>query len=299
MDSRKIDLNLLVTLDVLLAELNETRAAKVLGLTQPTVSAHLARLREIFDDQLLVPSQRGMIPTAYARDLHKRLGDALAQIKGVMTHGSSFDPITEKIAVSISADDIVQHALLLPFALELRRQVPNVRLTLRRYDIPSLEHQMETGEIDIAVASPENAPLSLLSRRLYTQHFVIITRLKHPTIDGVITIEEFFDAEHVAVAPGRGNISEMPSIDVDEKWNTRNIVLTVPNCIAAAEIVARSDLIAVVPDYIATDRSERLQHVKLPFAVPELPLVMLWHQRNHGHAGHRWVRDALVRCANR
>src|SRR5579872_6712201 len=103
MDTRRLDLNLLVALEALLAERNVTRAASRLHISQPALSAQLARLRNIFNDQLLLPAQRGMVPTARALELQGPLRRALDEVRRVTVRGRAFDPADASLTLTIAA----------------------------------------------------------------------------------------------------------------------------------------------------------------------------------------------------
>src|SRR4051812_33611284 len=126
----KLDLNLLVVLDVLLAERNVTHAAQRLGLSQPAVSNALARLRETLGDQLLVRTAHGMVPTARALAVQHRLSAALSGIANVVNVGASFDPRTARRSFVIAATDYVQFVVLGELLREVRSLAPGVSLEL-------------------------------------------------------------------------------------------------------------------------------------------------------------------------
>jgi len=151
MDSKRIDLNLLLTLDALLSERNVTRAAARLSLSQPAVSARLNRLRDLFADPLLVPAQRGMIPTSRALELWDSLHEALEGVRAVVAEKARFDPTSEELVVSIAASDYVQYAVLMPLALALKHEAPGIRLAWRLLDGRLLAGQAERGDVDLAI----------------------------------------------------------------------------------------------------------------------------------------------------
>src|ERR1700722_13760899 len=120
MDSRRLDLNLLITLEALLVERNVTNAAARLHLSQPAVSAQLNRLRNVFDDPLLIPAQRGMTPTAKAIELLVPLRQALDQVRATVATHSNFDPAKAKLVVVIACTDYLQAAVVMPLVVKLR-----------------------------------------------------------------------------------------------------------------------------------------------------------------------------------
>ena len=203
MDSKRLDLNLLITLEALLVERNVTKAAARLHLSQPAVSAQLSRLRNLFDDALLIPVQRGMMPTAKAIELLDPLRQALDQVRATVATHSNFDPAKAKLIVAIACTDYPQVAVVKPFVMKLRIIAPGVRVALRNLDMSQLEAQMARGDVDLAFMTPQTAPPGLRARHLFDERYVLIGRRNHPRLRDRITVEEFARLEHVIVSPRR------------------------------------------------------------------------------------------------
>ena len=127
---RRIDLNLLVTLDVLLTEQNVTRAAERLYMSQPAVSVHLAKLRDLLGDPLLLPGPRGMRPTARAEALRGPLRDALESLSRAVSPAAAFDPANADLTWRIAATDYTESTLVLPVLQRLRAAAPRTRLAV-------------------------------------------------------------------------------------------------------------------------------------------------------------------------
>jgi DNA-binding transcriptional LysR family regulator len=121
MDTNRVDLNLLVTLEALLAERNVTKAAARLHLSQPAVSAQLNRLRDVFDDPLLVPAHRGMTPTVKALELLAPLRQALDELRNTFQTHRDFSPARAALTLTIACTDYIQAAVVLPLVLALGR----------------------------------------------------------------------------------------------------------------------------------------------------------------------------------
>jgi DNA-binding transcriptional LysR family regulator len=171
---RRLDLNLLVTLDVLLAEQNVTRAAERLHFSQPSVSVHLAKLRDIFDDPLLLPGPRGMRPTARAESLREPLREALASLERAVSPQAAFDPASADKTWRIAATDYTESTVLLPALSGLRAAAPRTRIAVLEIMPPRLAKQAENGEIDLAfhIASPETAGFH--QQALFTESYVLV-----------------------------------------------------------------------------------------------------------------------------
>jgi DNA-binding transcriptional LysR family regulator len=294
MDTKKIDLNLLVALEALLAERNVTRAARKLGLSQPAVSAQLARLRGLLGDPLLVPSQRGMTPTTRSLELQQPLLQALAGVRDVISVGGSFDPATAEMTIAIAGTDHSQYAWLMPFAIALRAKAPGLRLAFRSVVPETLEKQMEQGEIDLAVYPRAYSSASILSRKFRRERFVLIARRRHPIVRRGIGLEQFLALEHVITEPSGASFKGPTDRALEALGRSRRVVLSVSSFLVATEVVAQSDLIGIVPEGVTRDRKDRLQILKPPLDIPDVELLLFWHQRTHSHAGYKWVRDALV-----
>lgn len=289
-----MDLNLLVTLEALLAEQNVTKAANRLHLSQPAVSAQLSRLRDLFDDPLLIPAQRGMIPTAKALELLDPLRHALDQVRAALAEHRHFDPGNAKLTVAIACTDYLQAVVARPLAVALRKQAPGVRIALRHLDPPQLEAQMVRGDVDLALMTPEHGPGSLRARRLFDERYVLIGRKRHPGLRRGLTAEEFARLDHVIVSLRGGDFTTPVDDGLAALGYQRNVVLSAASFLIVPEIVSHSNFVALVPERLVRDRRDELKIVECPFPVPGFTVSMLWHERNHGHSGQRWVRETVM-----
>ncbi len=294
MDTKRLDLNLLVTLETLLVEQNVTKAAARLNLSQPAVSAQLNRLRHEFDDPLLIPAQRGMTPTAKAMELLDPLRQSLDQVRATVVSHRNFDPAQAKLTVSIACTDYLQAVVVKPFVVELRMRAPGVRVALRNLDVPQLDAQMARGDVDLALMTPQAASPSLRTRHLFNERYVLIGRRKHPRLREGITVEEFVEMDQVIVSlDGGGFVTPVDRVLAD-LGHRRNAMLSAASFLFVPEIVSYSDLVALVPERLVRDRADKLMVIDCPFPVEGFAVGMVWHERCHGHGGQRWIREALV-----
>lgn len=292
MDS-SIDLNLLVALDALLAERNVTHAARRLNLSQPALSAQLARLRQLFGDPLLLPAQRGMIPTQRALDLQEPLRRALEEVRGVLVAGSTFDPAAADLTVSIAASDYGQYAVLMPLAVALAGEAPGLRLAFRTLDAANLAGQMERGEVDLALMTPQTAPDRLRMRILFEERYVAIARRDHPAIGAGLDLDTYCSLDHVVVSPQGGGFAGPADAALAAHGRVRRVALSAAGFLIVPELVERSDMVALVPERIARDRADRLQVFEPPVPVPGFGLALVWHDRTSDHPAQRWLRARL------
>jgi DNA-binding transcriptional LysR family regulator len=294
MDSKRLDLNLLVTLEALLVEQNVTKAAARLHLSQPAVSAQLNRLRSAFDDPLLIPAQRGMTPTAKAIELLDPLRQALDQVRTIVTTHRQFDPARASLIVTIACTDYLQAAVVEPLAKQLRTRAPGLRIAVRNLDVQQLEAQMERGDIDLALLTPQDASPTLRVRRLFDERYVLIGRRDHPQLRRKITVKTFAQLEHVIVSLRGGDFVTPVDNALAAFGYKRNVVLSAASFLFVPGIVADSDFVALVPERLILGRTDKLKLLDCPFPVEGFAVGMVWHERSHGSSGQRWVRDAIV-----
>ncbi|WP_018268544.1 LysR family transcriptional regulator [Methylosinus sp. LW4] len=297
MDTSHLDLNLLATLEALLAERNVTKAAARLHLSQPAVSAQLARLRDIFGDPLLLPARRGMIPTARALQMAGPLRDALDQLRYAVQAHQDFDPATAELTVSIACSDYIQAAVIAPLAKASRQRAPGVRIAVRHLAPALMEHQLASGEADLAVATPDATLSHLRSRHLFDETYVLIGRRDHPRLVDGLTIDDYVALEHVVVSRRGGHFRTPVDDALEALGRKRKVVLSAGSFLFVPEIVSESDLVALVPRRLLQRREEQLTIVELPWLGERFEVGMIWHERSHGHAGHRWLRELIVEIA--
>jgi DNA-binding transcriptional LysR family regulator len=298
MDSKRLDLNLLVTLETLLVEQNVTKAAARLHLSQPAVSAQLNRLRHEFDDPLLIPAQRGMTPTAKAMDLLDPLRQALDQVRATLATHRNFDPARAKLTFAIACTDYLQTAVVKPLVVELRKRAPGVRVALRNLDVAQLEAQMARGDVDLALMTPQAAPPGLRTRHLFDERYVLIGRRKHPRLRDGITVAEFAKLEQVIVSLDGGGFVTPVDSALAALGHRRNTVLSAASFLFVPEIVSHSDFVALVPKRLVRDHANKLKVMDCPFPVEGFAVAMVWHERSHGHSGQRWIRETIASAIN-
>lgn len=289
----RLDLNLLLTLDVLLREHNVTRAAQRLNLSQPSVSVQLARLREIFDDPLLLPGPRGMQPTVRADELREPLRQALEALERAVSPVNAFDPARASVTWRIAATDYTESAVLLPLLGTLRRDAPASRLAVFELNPGQIKRQAEQGDIDLFFHLREGAPASLHQRLLFTERYVLAGRLGHPALKRRPSLKQFCKLEHVIVSPEGGGFQAATDDALAARGLTRNVVLSVPHFLFMLDALARTDLVAVLPERLVATTGA-LQVVDPPLDLPGFDMLMLWHERLHRDPGHKWLRQQVL-----
>lgn len=290
---RNLDLNLLVTLDVLLAELNVTRAAERLNFSQPAVSVHLAKLREVLGDPLLLPGPRGMRATARAEALREPLRQALEALEQAVAPAQAFDPAEATQTWRIAATDYAESTIILPVLPRLRAAAPATRLAVVEAAPPRLAKQAERGEIDLGFHTSEGAPAGLRRRVLFAERYVLACRADHPRLKRRPTLAQFSKFEHVIVSPDGGGFAGVTDEVLAKAGLTRRVVLSVPHFLFMISALASTDLVAMVPARLVRNHPA-LRVVEPPVEVPGYEMAMLWHERSHRDPAHQWLRAQIA-----
>jgi DNA-binding transcriptional LysR family regulator len=299
MDIRSVDLNLLVVLDALLAERSVTKASQRLHLSQSATSAALSRLRQVFDDPLLLRTAGGMLPTSRGAELELPVRSLLGEIERVVLAGQEFHPRTTAATFTISASDYVEYTILPRLIDYLEANSPSSRLAVRPMDFEAIGRQLEAGESDIALMSTANAPPDVRSRPLYSERFVLIARRDHPTVGDSIDIETYCSLDHVMVSPRGGGFTGAIDEALAQAGQKRRVKLSVPHYLLVPEVVVRTNMMAALPERLALAYADRVRSIEPPFSIREFTIALVWHERTHRDPAQRWLRESIVQLATR
>lgn len=301
-----LDLNLLPIFDAVMSEQNLSRAAERLAMRQPAVSLALKRLRDMLDDELLVRTAHGVRPTPRAEELWPAVRLALASLESVIVPDSGDGAVaggTLRVMLLDSLASFVlpplmgaiqQHAPGLDLqVLPLTTRDPRAMLMQNQVDLAIGVFPQLSGEIDAELAGvPALSPVR--HQRLYHGEAVCIMRPGHPLASTDLTLERFCAASHVLMSlSGKAYWPAEPALA--KLGRERRIALTVNQFATIGQVVARSDLLAILPfDLIeATGMTGQVVARPLPFEFAPLQVDMLWHQRDQRNAAHVWLRETL------
>jgi DNA-binding transcriptional LysR family regulator len=297
-----VDLNLLVALQALLDEKNVTRAAAKVGLSQPAMSRALGRLRDLFDDQILVRTSKGMSPTPRGLALSDPLGKVLSGVDQ-MIQPPEFDPKTaegrRRIATTGYGSLIMLPLVIGRFFLD----APKLNIDVLNVHNDTIG-ELETGAIDLAIGGlgVNNLPAGFFQQNLFEDRFVCLVRDGHPIVKKGLNLDDYSRLPHglmTVTGDGPGIVDDvLKRIGVQ-----RRIALRLPHPMVAPIAAAESDLIFTLPQRLAI----RLQEVS-PCVILEPPeeitreigtfsIRQHWHERHHHDPGHAWLRNTLAECA--
>lgn len=309
MHLEKADLNLLVYLDVLLREKNVTRAAEQLGITQPALSNGLRRLRDLFNDPLLVRSSEGMTPTERALELQPRIRTILADLQQVLEPRQTFRPFTSQRVFRIMASDYAEATLFPAVIKALRAEAPHVVLDILTPSDVS-PRDLEQGKVDMAINRFNDIPQSFHQITLWNDGFSCVFNRDNP-ISERFNLKHYLDAQHVWVSKtgmgvGVGVTSEksvsLGWVDqaLDRIGRKRKIAIFTRHYFLPALMVENNDLVATLPTRMARMQAEshpRLVVREPPFHIPDFELKMAWSPLLHHNTAHRWLRQMILYVA--
>ncbi len=297
MDFHGIDLNLLVAFDALMNERNVTRAAAQVGVSQPAMSAALARLRTLLADPLFLRSADGLLPTPRARDLAGPIAQALRQVEAALVTKPVFVPAEATLTMSVGMSDYPGFVLLPALMAGLREAAPGIVLNVRavhgREDAVDL---LDAGAIDAAVGVvPGNVDGRIQTRPLLRDTFVTIVADSHPAAQAPMTLDAFLALEHVLVSP-EGDRYGVVDAALAQLGKQRTLSLTLPHMFAVPAVIARTRLTATLLKRAALTGadSHQLRLFAPPLALPEIVFHLLWHRRSDTHPAQAWLRGFIA-----
>jgi DNA-binding transcriptional LysR family regulator len=282
------DLNLLVTLEALLAEGSVAGAARRLRLSPSAMSRALSRLRDTTGDPLLVRAGRGLVPTPRAIQLHARVGSLVEDARAVLRPAEGLD--LERLVRTFTlraGDGFVEN--FGPALLARIAEAPGVRLRF----VPKPDKDsgpMRDGSVDLetGVIGKATGP-EVRSQGLFRDRFIGAVREGHALAQGEITPARYAEGDHVLVSRrglDKGPIDEALAVSGLE----RTVATVVGGFSAALGLARATDLIASVPERHTASLREGMFSFALPFPAPELMISLFWHPRLDADPAHRWLR---------
>ncbi|RNF49318.1 LysR family transcriptional regulator [Marinomonas hwangdonensis] len=289
-----VDLNLLYVFHVLIEELNVTKAATRLNVSQPAVSRSLSRLRDVFNDPLFIRTSHGLTATAKTQNLAPFLSDTLKGLESLI-QPSEFTPQTSQRRFILSTTDFGTLTVLPKILDQFLQEAPGAILDVKSWN-EDMVAELDQTTIDVAVAVlSKEPPVGIRAMRLKSDRMVCLARKGHPDIQQELTLENYLQASHVQVVLGRREYFAVDR-ELDKMGHKRHVAVHLPNFVPAARVVMDSNLLLTVPRLFAEDMVETVPEMvlhELPFATREFDYSMIWHEKFQHDAAHIWFRGLL------
>lgn len=286
------DLNLLVTLDVLLAEGSVAGAARRLRLSPSAMSRALTRLREVTGDPLLVRAGRGLVPTPRALELKTHVGTLVDSANSILRPAEKLDLTNLRRRFTLRTSEGFVETFAPRLIAEVGREAPGVLLQfLAKRDKESAP--LREGEVDIetGVIDQTTAP-EMRAFPLFEDRWVGVVRDSHALPRNRVAIEKYAAADHVQILRPGLHSSEIDEA-VQAAGHERRVAAIVSGFATAIALARDTDLIATVPERHTEGLRQGVRVFTLPFDVPSFTISMLWHPRLDGDLAHRWLRSIM------
>ena len=295
---RRLDLNLIVYLNALLAERSVSRAAESVYISQSAMSDALARLRDYFQDKLFVQVGRSMVPTPLALSMHQPIRDILLQVESVATSNVQFDPKRSERRISILASDYVTDVLLNNVLLRLSRDAPHISFEIRPLTA-SFVQDFEQGNIDLLITPRGYASNQHPSTTLYAEDFTCVVWKDNSKVGSRLTFDQYKALGHIRVNLGDWRVSTYDEWFLKHRGNVRNIELVVPSFRMGLQFIKGTDRVLTCHRRHARMYAKpyELKLIKAPFDIPPIELQMQWHKYRDQDPALAWFRDVMKGAA--
>lgn len=300
----------MVALNVLLREKSVTRAADYLGITQPAMSNALKRLRQLFDDPLLVRTSEGMKPTERAKELEPQIRDLLIQVEQVVQPVNEFQPRDSNHFFRIAVTDYAESTLIPEVLNCLRDTAPNLTLDILTPSDVSY-HDVEQGHVDFVINRFDELPQSFYQTLLWRDSFTCVYCKTNPIAEN-FNLDTYLQANHVWVSKtGMGvgvgvnpeDVQRLGWVDaaLNRIGETRRIKIYTRHYQAAMRMAEQRDLLLTIPTKAAElmKDNENMCFSEPPFIIPPLELTMAWSPLLHFNPAHQWLRRAVADVAHK
>jgi DNA-binding transcriptional LysR family regulator len=295
--TKALDLNLLPIAFALYDELSVSRAARVLGMSQPAVSMALRRMREAFDDPLFIRVPTGIVPTPRAHAIIQAARPLVRRLHEDLVKGQPFDPATSTETFTLALSDVGEMAFLPRVVPMLQASAPNCAIRSVSAPGSQLAHQLEQGEVDLAVGYfPALATKNFRQRRISTHRFACLMRADHPLWAERLTVETFLAADHMVVRED-GRSQEVLERFLRRRRIRRRVRVYTAHFLGMPFVLAKTDLVATVPYAVAREfagMSTQLKVALPPFEITGFDLKLQWHRRFDNEPRNRWLREQLA-----
>jgi DNA-binding transcriptional LysR family regulator len=287
------DLNLLVTLDVLLAEGSVARAARRLRLSPSAMSRALARMRDATGDPLLVRAGRGLVPTPRAIELRERVGQLVQEGQAVLRPAAKLELKQLVRTFTLRTSDGFVETFGPALIARIGNEAPGVRLRfVQKLDKDSASLRDGTVDLETGVVGKAAGP-EVRVRALFKDRFVGVVRAGHPLGKASVTLERYAAASHIFVS--RRGLDEGPIDEALKPLGLERKIVTIVSGFATALALARgSDLVATVPERHTGNLRNGMHSFPLPVSMPAITVSMLWHPRLDADLAHRWLRGYVL-----
>lgn len=306
MNISRINLNLLVALDALLSEQHVTRAGEKIGITQSAMSSALNQLRELFKDELLLRTPKGMVPTVRALELAPQVRQIIEEFQTLINYEIDFDPKSSQRVFTIGMSDYMEAVLLPRLTKIISQQAPEVQLKIKHINYFDASVPIDNYDIDIAIVF-KIEELSRIQQinieELFKVSAVCVAHEDLPLIQKNLSLDDYLNADHIKIAyediDKGSSLRNRIDIALKKLGVERKPPITVSHYLPVLFTLSETQLVATLPDIFPENllKELKLKTQPLPFHIPQAKAISIWHKQFDNDLGHQWLRKILKRTA--
>jgi len=289
-----LDLNLLVAFHELMEARSVSRAAAKLNLSQPAMSAALGRLRDYFEDELLVVEGKRMFPTAYAESLVPLVQDALRRIDAVITTSTNFDPASTQRVFRLIASDYITAAVIAPLSRRLARIAPGIRIEVVLPSDNSSE-LIAQGKFDLLITPEEFIGTKQPAELLFEERHVVVGWNRNPIFAGEVGLDHLLGAGHVGVLMGEQRTNSFADNVMEKLGHPRRLEVAASSFTLVPWLLIDTDRVALMHERLARRMAGMfpLAIAPIPFPFPVMREMMQFNRARAEDEGLSWLRGEL------
>jgi DNA-binding transcriptional LysR family regulator len=295
---RGLDLNLLVAFEALLEVRSVSRAAERMHLSQPAMSAALARLRTYFGDDILVPHGKRMHPTAFAEGLLPQVRECLQGLESLVSTSPGFDPAESQRVFKIVASDYITASVLVPLVTRLAAKAPGVRLDFLMTTDQAVQ-QLDEGKIDLLITPDLYCAAGHPTELLFEEQHVVVGWKENPVFRRQLTEEDFLSAGHVVVRVGNSRTAAFADRQLELLGRNRRVEITAGSFTIVPWLLNGTQRLALMHERLVRIMAKEfpIAHAPVPFKFPVMSEMVQFHRARAPDEGLAWLRAEVAAAA--
>jgi len=295
---RGLDLNLLVAFEALLEVRSVSRAAERMHLSQPAMSAALARLRTYFGDDILVPHGKRMHPTAFAEGLLPQVRECLQGLESLVSTSPGFDPAESQRVFKIVASDYITASVLVPLVTRLAAKAPGVRLDFLMTTDQAVQ-QLDEGKIDLLISPDLYCAAGHPTELLFEEQHVVVGWKENPVFRRQLTEEDFLSAGHVVVRVGNSRTAAFADRQLELLGRNRRVEITAGSFTIVPWLLNGTQRLALMHERLVRIMAKEfpIAHAPVPFKFPVMSEMVQFHRARAPDEGLAWLRAEVAAAA--
>lgn len=285
------ELTLLYVFNAIMLEGSITRAADQLAMTQPAVSNAVARMRDRWSDPLFIKKGRAIVPTAFALSLWEQVREPLNALNQALST-EHFDAALSQRKFRISLDDLLAQIIWPPLVKQLAQEAPAMDLYAVPFNRSTAISGLREALVDLVIGPLIEEDHSIRSHWLFDTGYLLAMRKDHPLANRTLELDDYLQAKHLVITSS-GDVTGVVDQALQKQGLTRRVAATANQFGLVPQLLADSDLVAVVPEMVAKHVLQDYWLIKPPIDIETTSVYLLWHARHERDVGLMWMRAKL------